>query len=262
MPEVTLAAIADIAAEAAQKAAERWQGELKVWDKEPDHPVSDVDLLVDDFLRERLAELDPDAGYLSEETTDTAARLGKSRVWVVDPIDGTRDFIRERTGWCVSVALVEDGQPIFGVLEAPARGERWMASTGQGATRNGERLAVSGRNDIIGARVPFDPTPNAPADLERIEKPNSIAIRIGLVAAGEADLVATTRWGHEWDVAAAALIVREAGGTITDAYGAPLDFNTHKAEAFGLLATTPAIHDAGLERLARFMDRVDSDEDE
>lgn len=262
MPEVTLAAIADIAAEAAQKAVERWQGELKVWDKEPDHPVSDVDLLVDDFLRERLTELDPDAGYLSEETTDTAARLGKSRVWVVDPIDGTRDFIRERTGWCVSVALVEDGQPIFGVLEAPARGERWMASAGQGATRNGERLAVSGRNDIIGARVPFDPSPNAPADLERIDKPNSIAIRIGLVAAGEADLVATTRWGHEWDVAAAALIVREAGGTITDAYGAPLDFNTHKAEAFGLLATTPAIHDAGLERLARFMDRADNDGDE
>jgi len=260
VPDVTPTAIAKIAAEAAEKAVERWQGEFRIWDKSADQPVTDVDLLVDDFLHERLAALDPDAGYLSEETIDTAARLDKSRVWVVDPIDGTRDFIKGKSGWCVSVALVEDGRPVIGVLEAPSRRERWMAQVGEGATRNGERLAVSGRQDIVGARVPFDPTPNAPTDLVRIDKPNSIAIRIGQVAAGQADLVATTRWGHEWDVAAAALIVREAGGTITDAHGADLQFNTHRAEAFGLLATTPAIHEAGLERLRRFMDRAESNE--
>ena len=104
MPDISPGAIAAIAAEAARLASDRWRGEIEVWNKEPDHPVSDVDLLVDDFLREQLSALDPDAGYLSEETTDSAARLGKSRIWLVDPIDGTRDFIRGRDGWCVSVA--------------------------------------------------------------------------------------------------------------------------------------------------------------
>jgi myo-inositol-1(or 4)-monophosphatase len=249
VPEVTLDAIADIAAEAAEKACDRWRGELEIWNKSPDHPVSDVDLLVDDFLRERLAALDPEAGYLSEETTDTAARLGKSRVWVVDPIDGTRDFIRERTGWCVSVALVEDGQPIYGVLEAPARNERWMASAGQGATRNGLPLGVSGRTELAGARVPAHNIPKADSDLVAVDQPNSIALRIAMVAAGEADLVATLRWGHEWDVGAAALIAREAGAMVTDALGAPLIFNTHAAEAFGVLIATPGIHAAAVERL-------------
>jgi myo-inositol-1(or 4)-monophosphatase len=249
VPEVTLAAIADIAAEAAEKASERWRGELEVWEKSPDHPVSDVDLLVDDFLRERLTALDPEAGYLSEETTDTAARLGKSRVWVVDPIDGTRDFIRERTGWCVSVALIEDGHPIFAVLEAPARGEIWLAAAGEGATRNGLPIGVSGRTELSGARVPAQAIPKTDSDLVAVDQPNSIALRIAMVAAGEADLVATLRWGHEWDVGAAALIAQEAGATVTDALGAPLVFNTHAAEAFGVLITTPGIHVAAVERL-------------
>ena len=248
MPEVTLSAIADIAAEAAEKASERWKGELEIWEKSPDHPVSDVDLLVDNFLRERLAALDPDAGYLSEETTDSAARLGKSRVWVVDPIDGTRDFIRERTGWCVSVALIEDGQPIFGVLEAPARGERWLASAGGGATRNGLPIGVSDRTELPGSRIPFANLAKD-SDLVAVNQPNSIALRIAMVAAGEADLVATLRWGHEWDVGAAALIASEAGATVSDALGAPLIFNTHAAEAFGVLITAPGIHAAAIERL-------------
>lgn len=248
-PEVTLAAIAAIAAEAAEKASDRWQGEFRIWEKSPDHPVSDVDLLVDDFLRERLTALDPAAGYLSEETIDTAARLCKSRVWVVDPIDGTRDFIRARTGWCVSVALVENGQPVFGVLEAPARNERWMASAGQGATRNGVAIYVSDHATLSGARVPIQNIPASDSDLVAVDQPNSIALRIAMVAAGEADLVATLRWGHEWDVGAAALIASEAGATVTDALGAPLIFNTHAAEAFGVLITTSRIHAEAVERL-------------
>ncbi len=255
MPEVTLSKIADIAAEAAEKAAERWQGEIEIWEKSPDHPVSDVDLLVDDFLREQLTALDPDAGYLSEETVDTAARLGKSRVWVVDPIDGTRDFIRERTGWCVSVALVEDGQPIFAVLEAPARNERWLASAGGGATRNGLPIGVSDRTELPGSRIPFANL-TKDSDLVAVDQPNSIALRIAMVAAGEADLVATLRWGHEWDVGAAALIASEAGATVSDALGAPLIFNTHAAEAFGVLITAPGIHAAAVERLREQAERL------
>lgn len=249
MPDVTLDAVAEVAAEAARQAGERWQGELEVWEKSPGNQVSDVDLLVDDLLRERLGELDPEAGYLSEESIDDSARLGKSRLWLVDPIDGTRDFIRERSGWCVSVALVEDGQPVMGILEAPARDERWMAVRGGGATRNGLPIGVSGRTALSGARVPAHTLSLADADLVCVDQPNSIALRIAMVAAGEADLVATLRWGHEWDVGAAALIAQEAGATVTDALGAPLVFNTHAAEAFGVLIATPAIHAAALERI-------------
>lgn len=228
----------------------RWQGEFRQWEKVPGHPVCDVDLAADAMLKQRLLEIDPEAGWLSEETADDAERLLRSRVWVVDPIDGTRDFLRGRTGWAVSVALVEGGRPLIGVLDAPARGEHWRALAGAGATRNGASLQVSGHDQLAGARVPADVLPRADNDLVAVEKPNSIALRIGMVAAGQADLVAAMRWGKEWDIAAAALIAQEAGAIVTDALGRPLRYNSTKGEAFGVLATTPAIHESAVERLA------------
>lgn len=249
MPDVTLEALEKVAEEAGQEACKRWRAELEIWEKEPGHKVCDADLLIDDFLREKLGALDPEAGYLSEESIDDKQRLGRERVWIVDPIDGTRDFIRERKGWCVSIALVDTGEPVLGILEAPARNERWTAERGKGAWRNGEALKVSGRTDIVGARIPFANL-RKDSHLVAVEQPNSIALRIAMVAAGEADLVATLRWGHEWDVGAAALIAGEAGATVTDALGAPLTFNTHQAEAFGVLISTPGIHAAALSRLA------------
>ncbi|RYY41533.1 MAG: 3'(2'),5'-bisphosphate nucleotidase CysQ, partial [Sphingomonadales bacterium] len=101
--------IADIAAEAGRLAIDRWQTDFKRWEKVPGSPVCDVDLEVDALLRQRLTALVPDAGWLSEETVDSADRLNGRRLWVVDPIDGTRDYLRARPGWAVSVALVEDG---------------------------------------------------------------------------------------------------------------------------------------------------------
>jgi myo-inositol-1(or 4)-monophosphatase len=227
-----------------------WRGDFEQWEKAPGDPVSAVDYAVDALLKERLAEIDPDAGWLSEETADNAERLLLPRVWVVDPIDGTRDFVRGRRGWCVSIALVEGGRPVVGVLDAPARGEHWIAAAGQGATRNAAKVQPGNRKSIIGARVPADTLPKSDADLVAVDKPNSIALRIAMVAADEADLVATLRWGHEWDIAAAALIASEAGAVVTDAKGAPLRFNSTKAEAFGVLATVPGIHAEATERLA------------
>ena len=120
---------------------------------------------------------------------------------------------------------------------------------GEGSWRNGERLRTSPRAELPGARVPADALPDADRDLVAVAKPNSIALRIALVAAGEADLVATLRWGFEWDIAAAALIAREAGATVAGALGQPLAFNTASAEAFGVLVSTPGIHEAAAERL-------------
>ncbi|MET0307663.1 MAG: 3'(2'),5'-bisphosphate nucleotidase CysQ [Sphingomonas sp.] len=242
--------IAAIAADAGRLAMDRWQTDFARWEKSPGNPVCAVDLEVDAMLRQRLAALLPDAGWLSEETIDNPARLGADRIWVVDPIDGTRDYLRGRPGWAVSIALVENGQPVIGVLDAPARGEVWTAQAGQGAWRDGERLHAATRSELAGARVPADQLPKVDRDLAMVVKPNSIALRIAMVAAGEADLVATLRWGSEWDIAAAVLLAREAGAAVTDALGGALHFNTPSGEAFGVLATAPGIHAAAIERLA------------
>ncbi|MET3762847.1 3'(2'),5'-bisphosphate nucleotidase CysQ [Sphingomonas sp. UYEF23] len=243
-------AVAAVAAEAGALALRHWRTDFHRWEKAPNDPVSQVDLDVNTLLHTRLSALLPDAGWLSEETADNADRLACGRVWVVDPIDGTRDYIRGRDGWAVSVALVEQGRVTIGVLDAPARGDIFRAALGQGATRNGVPIRVGDRREFSGSRVPTDGLPKVDSDLVVVAKPNSIALRIAMVAADEADLVATLRWGYEWDIAAAALIAAEAGASVTDAFGAPLVFNTPSAQAFGVLATTPGIHAAAVARLS------------
>lgn len=242
--------VAEVAAEVGAMALALQKKDFARWEKVPGHPVCDVDLEADRMLRERLAALDPEAGWLSEETADSADRLLGPRVWVVDPIDGTRDYLRGRSGWAVSVALVEGGQPVIGLLDAPGRGEHWRAEAGKGATLNGLPIHAAVRDRLPGARVPADGLPKVDADLVAVDKPNSIALRIALVAAGRADLVATLRWGHEWDIAAAVLIAREAGAEASDAIGRALSFNSTRAEIFGVLVSTPGIHAAAIERLA------------
>lgn len=223
---------------------------LEVWEKGPDNPVCAADLAVDAFLRRELTALLPSAGWLSEETVDAPERLTGGLIWLVDPIDGTRDFIRGRPGWAVSVALISAGRPLFGMLSAPARGEFWYGESGKGSWRNGMRLKGSTRRELPGARVPADNLAEPDKDLTLVDKPNSIALRIAMVAADEADLLATLRWGYEWDIGAAALIAREAGAVVTDAFGGPLNYNKRDPRAFGLLVTAPAIHGAAVERLA------------
>lgn len=242
-----------IVREAGRIAFDQWPGaghSPEVWEKTPNNPVSAADLAVDTFLKRELGALLPAAGWLSEETVDAPERLEGGLIWLVDPIDGTRDFIRGRKGWAVSVALVSSGRPLMGMLHAPARGEFWHGEAGQGAWRNGSRLAASTRRELPGARVPAINLPSADADLVAVDQPNSIALRIAMVAADEADLVATLRWGYEWDIGAAALIAREAGAAVTDAFGQTLAYNKLDPRAFGVLVTAPAIHGAAVERLA------------
>ncbi len=242
-----------IVREAGRIAFDSWPGHghaPEVWEKSPGNPVSAADLAVDTFLKRELGALLPSAGWLSEETADAPHRLAGGLIWLVDPIDGTRDFIRGRDGWAVSVALVSAGRPLLGMLHAPARDEFWHGEAGQGSWRNGQRLVASTRRVLAGARVPSDQIPAIDADLALVAKPNSLALRIAMVAADEADLLATLRWGWEWDIGAAALIAREAGAVVTDAFGAPLNYNKPDPRAFGVLVTAPAIHAAAVARLA------------
>nr|WP_246543612.1 3'(2'),5'-bisphosphate nucleotidase CysQ [Novosphingobium profundi] len=247
-----------IVREAGRIALAAWPGDghrLEHWEKDPGSPVSAADLAVDEYLKRELRALLPSAGWLSEETADSGARCTQDLVWLVDPIDGTRDFIAGRQGWAVSVALVNRHRPLFGYLFAPSRrrgegGEFWKAELGRGAMRNGEVLVASTRGDLAGARVPAPKLAPEDADLVRIDQPNSIALRMAMVAADEADLLATLRWGFEWDIAAAALIAREAGAAVTDAFGKPLNYNKLDPRAFGVLCCASAMHGQAVARLA------------
>lgn len=242
-----------IVREAGRIAYSRWPGAghvLQSWDKTPGALVSEADLEVDRFLKRELGRLLPSAAWLSEETADDKARTSSDLIWLVDPIDGTRDFVAGRSGWAVSVALASAGRPLIGILVAPARAEEWVAVAGQGATLNHMPIRASGRAVFAGARVPTHTLPKADADLVAVEQPNSIALRIAMVADDRADLVATLRWGFEWDIAAATLIAREAGAEVSDAFGQPLAYNKHDPRDFGVLVCSPAIHAAAVERLA------------
>lgn len=256
MPERPLDRAAVVAAtqEAAALALASWRAgaaaDTNVWDKGKNNPVSDIDIAVDAFLTEKLSAILPEAAWLSEESVDDPSRLKARLLWLVDPIDGTRDYVRGRSGWCVSVALVADGLPVFAVMAAPAQNKVWVAARGEGVTCNGERLAGSTRLDFNGSRVPADDLPKLDADLVTVTKPNSIAMRMTMVACNRADLVATLRWGHEWDIAAAHLVAQEAGGIVTDALGRPIRYNKHRPLDFGLICCAPGIHSAAVERLS------------
>ncbi|QUL37374.1 3'(2'),5'-bisphosphate nucleotidase CysQ [Erythrobacter sp. JK5] len=246
--------LTEIAREAGRIAHSRWPGaghRVESWDKSPGNPVCEADLEVDAFLRRELGALLPAAGWLSEETADDPARLKNDLLWLVDPVDGTRDFVRGRPGWAVSIALISAGKPLIGLLSAPARGEEWCAVAGQGATLNDAPISASSRAQFPGARVPIDQLPKADSDLVAVEKPNSIALRIAMVADDRADLVATLRWGFEWDVAAATLIAREAGAEVSDAFGRPLAYNKRDPRDFGVLACSRKIHGEAVSRLAK-----------
>lgn len=243
----------DITREAGRIAHSRWPGAghtVSSWEKTPGDPVSEADLEVDAFLKRELGALLPSAGWLSEETADDPKRLKSDLLWLVDPIDGTRDFVRGRDGWAVSVALISRKRPLLGVLYAPARGQEWCAVAGQGATLNDTSITASARPVMSGARIPLDQLPQSDSDLVLVEKPNSIALRIAMVAADQADLVATLRWGFEWDVAAATLIAREAGAQVSDAFGNALSFNKRDPRDFGVLVSSAAMHDEAVGRLA------------
>lgn len=247
-----------IVREAGRIALAGWPGDghdLDHWEKSPGNPVCAIDLDVDSFLKKELHALLPAAGWLSEETADAPARVHDSLVWLVDPVDGTRDFIGGRDGWAVSVALVNARRPLLGYLFAPARrreegGEFWFAESGKGSWRNGARLAASRRESLAGARVPTRKLAPEDADLEMVHQPNSIALRMAMVAANEADLLASVRWGYEWDIAAAGLIAQEAGAEVTDAFGRPLNYNKYDPRAFGVLCTSAVIHGEAVRRLA------------
>lgn len=195
----------------------------EVWMKGGTSPVSEADYAVDKFLRETLLSARADYGWLSEETADGAARLDARRTFVVDPIDGTRGFLEGQSRWCVSIAVVEAGRPVAGVLECPARQETFSALPNAGAFKNGARLAVRKPGptpEIGGPKVMLDALPETLRDrVKRTAYIPSLAYRVAMVADGALDASFVKPNSHDWDLAAADLILHEAGGNLLDEHG-------------------------------------------
>lgn len=227
-------------------------------------PVTAADRAVDEILRKTLIR--GDEGWLSEETVDDFTRLDKQRVWVVDPLDGTREFVQGIPEFCVSIAYVENGVPVAGGICNPATDELILGSRDTGVTYNGKPSQPSQRTDLHGALVLASRSEVKRGEWKQFEsaefniKPmGSVAYKLGLVAAGRADLTFTLVPKNEWDVAAGAALIESAGGWVLKLDNSPLRCNQKNPLISGLLAGAPALRDPLLALLERHAQTVSSE---
>jgi myo-inositol-1(or 4)-monophosphatase len=222
-------------------AASFFRRDLKTWTKANSTPVTEADVTVDRYLRGSLTAARPGYGWLSEESTDDLSRLASPRTFVVDPIDGTRGFIRGEDSWTVSLAIVEDGIAIAGVVYAPARDELFEAARGSGARLNSAAIArrePSARSRIIAtAAAVHGELQQAGLDYTRGPYYPSLAYRLVQVATGRLDAVGVRRGASDWDIAGAAAILAECGIGFEDACVGPPRFNAAEIRHGALAAT-------------------------
>jgi myo-inositol-1(or 4)-monophosphatase len=214
-------------------------------------PVTDADLAADALLKRRLQEALPDAGWLSEETVDDFERLSRRSLIIVDPIDGTRAFVIGDPRWCVSVALVVDERPVAGVVYAPALDETYAAARGGGATFNGATLIPTAGWPLRAAAGPKLMIEAMAADLgapvEVVPRVPALAYRMCLVARRAIDFAVAAENSHDWDIAAADLLLEESGARLIDASGERLRYNSRQVRRGALLAAS----DVGAPRLIK-----------
>jgi len=219
-------------------------------------PVTNGDLAVDALLHDLLAKARPDYGWLSEETADNvAARMAAQRTFIIDPIDGTTAYAKDKDWWAVSIAIVENGKPTEGVVFAPALGELYEAERGGGARLSDQPITVTGRDALEGCAILSDPKmfahPSWPIPWPdmAVSQRNSVAYRMAAVAAGKFDACLALSSKHDWDIAAADLIVHEAGGLATDHKGRSFIYNRADPRHPALVCAGPALHEILLERV-------------
>jgi myo-inositol-1(or 4)-monophosphatase len=256
LPEPDLALLEAAAREAGAIALRHFGRPGGVREKPGGHgPVSEADLEIDRMLRAELTAARPGYGWLSEESDDGPERLEAERVFIVDPIDGTRDFVAGGRAWSHALAVAERGRVLAGVVFLPRLDRLYAAAAGGGATADGAALRVSARGELEGARLLASATQMDPAHwrrgvprVERHFRP-SVAYRLCLAAEGRFDAMLTFRDAWEWDVAAGALIAGEAGAAVTDRAGGALRFNGPSAILPGVIVAGPALHAEIMARL-------------
>lgn len=223
---------------------------FEVNSKGHDNPVTSADLEADRTLRERLSEAFPDYGWLSEETADDGSRLNRRRVWIVDPLDGTKEFIKGIPEFVVAIALAEDGVPVLGVTYNPIKREMFWAARGTGCHFDGEPAQVTSPAGLSRAVVLASRSETARGEWKEykdqlvVNPIGSVAYKLALVAAGKADATFTRTPKSEWDVASGAALIAEGGGVMTDIHGQPLRFNRRHVKLDGFLAAGPGLHAA------------------
>ena len=227
--------------------------DLKQWHKASNDPVTEADIAIDRLLYDRLMAARPGYGWLSEESEDDRSRIGREHVWIIDPIDGTRAFLKGKPHFTICAALVRHGKPVAGVVFNPATDEFFEAVAGAGAQLNGGPIRVSDRQEISGCRMMahgqtfkhprWSKTSSEPwPEMEIIER-NSVAYRLALVASGAADAALVLSAKNDWDLAAPDLIVREAGGRFTSHDGQPFVYNKDFTRHRSVLAAGPRLYE-------------------
>lgn len=230
-----------------------YRGDFDIREKGKGNPVTTADLEANRKLHEVILGSFPADGWLSEEDHDNLKRLRAERVWVVDPIDGTKEFIAGIPQFAVSVGLVAQGRPILGIVYNPVEGELYRAIGNRGASLNGEPIHVSARAEVEGALLLISRSePRRKfvrfAETCNLKQIGSIAYRLAKVAAGKGDATLTFRSIHEWDVCAGVLMVEQAGGLVLDGAGESLVFNQTETVHRGIVASN--------ENLARSLQRM------
>jgi myo-inositol-1(or 4)-monophosphatase len=231
-----------------------YESGVRVAEKGPDNPVTKADLEANACIRALVSEAFPADGWLSEETADSTERLGRRRVWVVDPLDGTKEFIQHIPEFCVCVALVEDGRPIVAAEYNPAADRLYSAVRGGGTTVNGTPARVSTTARVPDAVVLASRSEDKRGEWDpfksrvHVQLTGSVAFKLAELATGAGDSTFTLTPKNEWDICAGALLVEEAGGRVTDLEGKPLVFNQPSPLRPGMIASNGVLHD-GLLRL-------------
>lgn len=229
---------------------------MDVREKSPDNPVTEADLAADTLLKSRCTALLPDAGWLSEETADNPDRLSKSLIWVVDPLDGTKEFVMGIPEFTVAIALCEDGLPVVGAVFNPVTKDLFSAARGSGLTLNGRSAKVSGRAELVGSVVEASRSERRRGEFAPFEEivdlktVGSIAYKLARTAAGLADATWSRGPKHEWDVCAGVLLVEEGGGRCVDLDNQPLRFNRSFPKVNGVIADNGTLHEPLITLLA------------
>ena len=228
-----------IAVKAAKKAGEvilkYYKSKYEIKDKSYHNPVTTADKEADEIIKQILVNNFPNYGWLSEETVDSKKRLLKEKVWVVDPLDGTKEFIEGVPNFVVSIGLVKSGLPILGILYNPVTKELFSASKGKGAFLNNKRINCRSKEKteemiILNSRSEtrhglWDPYKDKFKALKPI---GSVAYKLGLTAAAKADVFASLRPKNEWDICAGNCIINESGGKLIDLNGNQIKYNLEK----------------------------------
>ncbi|HKY18444.1 MAG TPA: 3'(2'),5'-bisphosphate nucleotidase CysQ [Rhizomicrobium sp.] len=242
----------DTVYEAGKIARKFYGGDYKRWSKEGGSPVTEADLAVNKHLCDVLTAARLEYGWLSEENTDDPARLDKREVFVIDPIDGTIAFLKNRPHFTICAAIVAQGRPSCGVVYNPISEELYSARSGAGAHRNGIPIRVGNQSRLEGCAMLGDRTQftQAPWPPMHVQNRNSVAYRLVLVADGSADASVSLTPKRDWDLAAADIILHEAGGRLTDANGTILTYNRPNTLQTNIVAANPGLH-AGIIALLR-----------